>query len=235
VERVIAVGTFVLVHGAWHGGWCWDQLRAVLAERGHDSIAVDLPCEDGSATFEDYASVVLAAVPTDASEIVVVGHSLGGMTVPVVAARRPVQALVFLCPVIPNLSGTPWDDGPPMDSGGIFDPLVHHPDGATSWPDIESARAAFYADCNAQDAEWAFARLRRQNSTGLWRDPYPLTAWPDAERHVIAAADDCAITLDWVRHAARRLDVEPAVMPGGHSPFLARPTLLAQTLETVLA
>jgi len=87
------MATFVLVHGAWHGGWCWDRLRPVLAARGHDSITVDLPCEDGSASFEDYAAVTLAAIPSDASDVVLVGHSLGGMTIPIVASRRVVRCV----------------------------------------------------------------------------------------------------------------------------------------------
>jgi pimeloyl-ACP methyl ester carboxylesterase len=228
------VATFVLVHGAWHGGWCWERLRPALDALGHDSTAVDLPNRDGSATFEDYASVVLAAVPEDASDVVLVGHSLGAMTIPLVASHRPVRAGVFLCPVIPNLSGMPWDDGPEMSAPGAYDPLVQHPDGSTSWPDLESARAAFYADCNLSDARWAFERLTGQNNAGLWSAPYPLTAWPDLEVHVLAGEQDRAITPEWVRHASQRLGADVLVLPGAHSPFLARPLLLAETLDGML-
>jgi pimeloyl-ACP methyl ester carboxylesterase len=209
-------------------------LRPELTARGHASIAIDLPSEDGSATFDDYATVVLAAVPPDASDLVVVGHSLGAMTIPLVAARRPVRALVFLCPVIPSLTGMPWDDGPQMQDGAVYAPLIARDDGSTSWPDLQAARAAFYADCDGEDARWAFEQLRRQNNSGLWAQPYPLTAWPTAAAHVIAGEDDNAINLDWVRHAARRFDVDPVVLPGGHSPFLARPSALADMLDTLV-
>ena len=103
-----------------------------------------------------------------------------------------------------------------------------------SWPDFDSARAAFYGDCSLADARWAYDRLRRQNSVGLWGSPYPLSEWPEVQVHVVAGAEDRALSLDWVRHAARRLDTDPVIMPGGHSPFLARPDLLADTLRAVL-
>src|SRR5690242_17823573 len=109
------MATFVLVHGAWHGGWCWDRLVPELAAAGHQSVVMDLPIEDPSATFEDYASVVVDAAAGagagSGSDVVVVGHSLGSMVIPLVAARRPVSALVFLCGVIPKFGGSPWDDG----------------------------------------------------------------------------------------------------------------------------
>jgi pimeloyl-ACP methyl ester carboxylesterase len=83
------VSTFVLVHGAWHGAWCWSRLLPELEARGHRSVVMDLPVEDGDATFEEYADVVL------------VGHSLGAMVLPLVAASRSVSMLVTLCGLIP--------------------------------------------------------------------------------------------------------------------------------------
>jgi predicted alpha/beta hydrolase len=90
------MATFSLVHGSQHGGWAWDLLRGELEERGHTVAAPDLPCEDVNAAIVEYAAVVPAAD-------VVVGHSLGGLTIPLVPAR----VLVFLCAVVP---GVRWED-----------------------------------------------------------------------------------------------------------------------------
>lgn len=46
------------VHGAWHGGWCWELLTPPLQQEGHDVVTMDLPCDDGSASFDTYAEVV---------------------------------------------------------------------------------------------------------------------------------------------------------------------------------
>ena len=92
--------TFVLVHGAWHGAWCWRDLMPHLERLGARAIAVDLPCDDVTAGTEAYAAHVLDALPAS-GDVVLVGHSLGGLTIPLVAAARPVRALVFLCALLP--------------------------------------------------------------------------------------------------------------------------------------
>lgn len=226
-----SAGTFVLIHGAWHGGWCWDRLVASLETRGYRGIAIDLPAEDGSATFHDYARTVVEAIPEDANNVVLVAHSLGGMTVPLVAARRPLRAAVYLCGVVPKPGGSPWDDGPEMSAPGAFDGLVTNDDGSTSWTSFEAARDAFYDDCSPHDARWAFDRLRRQNSSSLWREPYPAANVAPLEQIYIAGTHDRAVTLPWARHvAATRLGVDLIELPCAHSPFLSHPELLADRL-----
>jgi pimeloyl-ACP methyl ester carboxylesterase len=227
------MATFVLVHGAWHGAWAWERLSAELVRRGHQTIAMDLPCDDGTATFNDYADVVLDAASSVPDEVVLVGHSLGAMTLPLVAARRTVSAMVLVCGVTPNLHGEPWDDMPQMDAPGTFDALVSHPDGSTTWPDLASATAAFYGAAQPADAAWAFARLRPQNSTSLWAAPYPLTEWPKVSALAICCTDDATVRPEFARASCRdRLGIEPIEIPGDHSPFLSSPAELAALLLT---
>ena len=52
--------TFALVHGAWHGAWCWERLLEPLERRGHGALAVDLPAEDLDAGLDAYADIVAA-------------------------------------------------------------------------------------------------------------------------------------------------------------------------------
>src|SRR5215207_1744744 len=91
----------MLVHGAWHGAWCWERLVPELDALGHRTLTVDLPSDDPAATFETYADHVIEAMSSEDHEVIVVGHSMAGMTIPLVAARRPVRRLVFLCALIP--------------------------------------------------------------------------------------------------------------------------------------
>src|SRR5438094_5668380 len=79
------MATFVLIHGGGGSAWDWHLVAAALREHGHDSLAVDLPCEDNSASWWDYADTVVEAVG-DRRDLVVVGHSLGGFTAPLVRA-----------------------------------------------------------------------------------------------------------------------------------------------------
>ena len=101
--------TYALVHGAWHGAWCWDHLAAELHRRGHHTVAVDLPDGDPAAGCASYAETVTAALGGAGQDVVLVGHSLGGLTIPLVAAARPVRRLVFLSALLPQ-PGRSLDD-----------------------------------------------------------------------------------------------------------------------------
>ena len=91
----------VLVHGSYHGAWCWDLLVPELERRGHRTVAVDLPTADPGAGAAEYANVVVAAIEPG-TEPVLVGHSMGGLVIPLVAAARPVRRLVFLAAMLPS-------------------------------------------------------------------------------------------------------------------------------------
>lgn len=116
---------FVLVHGAYHGAWCWDPLRAELALTGHTTSAVDLPCEDPDAGAERYTDEVLHAMPRSTDEVVVVGHSLAGLTIPLVAERTRTLMTVYLCALVP-VPGLSFD--------------AQHADMATGFEPSEPAR-----------------------------------------------------------------------------------------------
>jgi pimeloyl-ACP methyl ester carboxylesterase len=225
------VSTFVLVHGAWHGAWCWERLCPELERLGHQAIAMDLPVDDGSSTFDDYAAAVLGAYDADASDVVLVGHSLGAMALPLVAAARPASLSVSLCGVIPNVAGMPWDDAPAMGRPGAYD-SVTRADGSIVFETLEAATFTFFGDCAPADAAWAFERLRPQNSSSLWDRPYPLDRLPDTPRAAIACLDDMAISIEFSRAVTGpRLGVELVELPGAHSPFLSRPAELAVVLD----
>jgi pimeloyl-ACP methyl ester carboxylesterase len=87
------VTTFALLHGAYGRGSVWAPLVAALEARGHAALAPDLPIEDRSATFEDYAAAVAACDH-------VVAHSMGGVTAALVAGRRGVP-VTYVAAVVP--------------------------------------------------------------------------------------------------------------------------------------
>lgn len=74
-------------------------------------VSVDLPCEDPNATFSDYAEVAIHAWRAVDDDLVVVGHSLAGLTIPLIAARRPIRELVFLYALIPEPGKSLVDQG----------------------------------------------------------------------------------------------------------------------------
>jgi pimeloyl-ACP methyl ester carboxylesterase len=227
--------TFGLVHGAWHGAWCWEALRTELDRLGHQSVAVDLPCEDSTAGLTRNAEVVSDALG-DADDVVLVGHSLGGITIPVVADRRPVRRLVFLCALVPR-PGKTMDEVLGGEEGVLspdfaqFEQVVHD-DGSVSWkPD--DAVEAFYHDCPPELAASAASQLRRQ----VWattQEPSPLSSWPGVPSTYIVCADDRIVSPSWSRRVAKEwLGADLVELPGSHSPFLSRPRQLADVLVSL--
>ena len=156
---------FALVHGAWEGAWIWERLTPELEARGHRVVAMDLPCEDGTATFEAYAEVVVRAVEAEAlEEVVVVGHSLAGLTIPLVAARRAVSRLIYLCALVPipgrslvEQLGIEPDTLRPGYEAGLSEPDAQS---RTRWVDEGLARDVVYADCDEGEARAASSRAR---------------------------------------------------------------------------
>jgi pimeloyl-ACP methyl ester carboxylesterase len=228
------MATYVLIHGAWHGRWCWRDVEDELRARGQDAISMDLPVDRPGATFADYAEVVLDAVPADADDLVVVGHSLGSMVVPLVAGARPVVASVSLCGPVPNPEGPLWDGALRTKGPGSAGAVRADDRGLLRWHDEQAAIDCFYADCEPEVAHWAYSQLRPQD-LGLLAAPYPLDAVPPGPRMAIVGVDDAMLDIDEARESCRaRLGADPTELPGGHSPFLARPAALADALVEIV-
>jgi pimeloyl-ACP methyl ester carboxylesterase len=227
------VTTFALVHGAWHGAWCWDPLVGELENRGQSAVAVELPSAEVSAGPDEYAQVVIDALREVDGPVDVVGHSLGGLTIPLVAAARPVRRLVFLCGFVPRPGRGPWEleDGEPSPFGPTFGGFERDELGRTVWRDIDRAIEQLYPDCDPGHARAAAARLRPQGPRPN-SEPCPLDALPEVDYTMILAADDVAVSRGWAQWTARKRlgGIEPIELPGGHSPMLARPAALADAL-----
>ncbi|HEY1280823.1 MAG TPA: alpha/beta hydrolase [Acidimicrobiales bacterium] len=220
---------FGLVHGGCHGAWCWDLLVPELRSRGHDAIAVDLPAEDASAGAREYAAVVAAGLD-GADAVVLVGHSIGGLTIPLVPALRPVARLVYLCAVIPEPGRSLADQ---FQTDPDLSPIRHAGVSHDSGRIVFSRRAAidlFYHDCDPAVAAWAASRVRPQAATPT-TETTPLEARPDVPSSYILCTGDRAVNPTRSRALARdRLGVSAIELPGGHSPFLSRPAVLAHVL-----
>jgi len=231
------VPTFGLVHGAWHRAASWARLVSALEADGHVAIAVDLPCDDPGATFETYADTVAQSL-RDHDDLVLVGHSLAGHTIPLVAARLPVRHLVFLCALIAQ-PGRSLVDQLTADPDMLLPEYVSglsEPDerGLYHWTDRDLAIDVMYADCDPADAKRAVADLRPQ-ALGPYTVACPLDAIPAVEWTYVLCSEDRLVNPAWSRRAAReRLDVQAIELPGSHSPFISRPGDLARLLQELV-
>jgi pimeloyl-ACP methyl ester carboxylesterase len=205
------VATFVLIHGGGSSAWDWHLVAAELRERGHDPVAVDLPTEDESAGWEEYVTTVLRAIG-DRKNLVVVGHSLGGFTAPLVCAHVRAELLALVAAMIPA-------------PGELF---------ADWWTNTgyEESRQddVFYHDVSPALAAEARRRARSEVSAAL-QEPWPLAAWPNTPTRYLLCRDDRMFPAAWVRrHVRERLGIEPDEIGGGHYIALSRPSALANRL-----
>jgi pimeloyl-ACP methyl ester carboxylesterase len=223
------MSTFALVHGAWHDAGSWELLVPELESRGHTVIAPDLPCDDVDAGFADYARVTTEAL-AGSDPPILVGHSLGGDTIPLVAAERPVALLVYLCPLLHGFARPAGQEAPRR-----VQPWPHRPHewqgGGNVW-DPEQAIETLYPRLDRPLAERMAARLRPQ--ADVFSAPYPLPEPPALPSAMVVARDDELFRPEWSRWMARTvLGVEPIEVDGGHFQQLEWPRQLAELLDTL--
>lgn len=214
---------FGLIHGGAHGAWCFGRLIPALAALGHQAVAVDLPCDDDEAGTEDYAKAVTGALEASSEPVVLVAHSLGGLTAPLVATVRPVRIMIFIAAFLPVLGQS------------LNDQRAREPDMMFPYHGgIPGLRDRFFNTCTAADADWAMANLRRQ-ALKPFTEVTPLRQWPSVPSAYVLCTEDHACNPAWARRAIRdRLEVEPVELAGSdHSPFLSRPSELARLLASL--
>jgi pimeloyl-ACP methyl ester carboxylesterase len=222
------MATFVLIHGAGADSWHWHLVVPELRARGHEVVAVDLPCEDDSAGLPEYTDAVVEAIG-DRNDLVLVAQSMAGFTAPLVCERVPVDLMVLLAAMIPAPGESPGDW---WDNTGWEQARREQNQRDGRDPDAEvDVIADFLHDVPPDVVADAMARGERSQSGTPFEKPWPLAAWPDVPTRVLICRDDRFFPADFMRRVAReRLGITPDEMDGGHVPALSRPRDLADRL-----
>lgn len=213
------MATYVLIHGAGSDAWYWHLVTPRLRQRGHNVVAVDLPCDDDDAGLAEYAEVVVDAIG-DRPEVILVAQSLGGFTAPLVCDRLPVELVVLVAAMAPR----------PGESPGEWWANTGH-----EFPDPFDPAIVFAHDLSPELAEESLRHVRQQSSTPFG-EPWPLDAWPDVPTRFLLCRDDRFFGADFQRRVVReRLGIVPDEMTSGHLPALAHPLELVERLEAYRA
>lgn len=222
------MSTFVLIHGGGDGGWSWHLVAAELRAGGHDVVAPDLPGDDETTTLADYADVVVEAVG-DRQNLVVVGHSFGAFTAPLVADRLEADVLVLLAGMIPSPGEPP---GEWWENTGYHSAVQEQAERDGGLTGSADPYVAFLHDVPRALAEEAMARERAHPSSAATAAPWPLTAWPNVPTRFVLCTEDRCFPPDFVRSlVAERLRIVPDEIAGSHCVALSRPKDVADVLQ----
>ena len=231
---------YVLVHGAWHGAWCWNLLAERLRAAGHEVVTFDLPSlgDDhtplAEVTLQSWIDRTVAVLAQSPGPVLLVGHSMAGVVVTgaVNALPEKVAAVIYVTAFVP-LPGESLFDLATRPEGAATR-LLQLPtaDGLATIATAETAGAAFYGCCPPAEAEAAIARLRPQ---ALQPVLAPLPAASGDSTHIprvyIECTEDGAIPIALQRYMAGRITgAKHHSLPTDHSPFVSMPDRLAQLL-----
>ncbi|BBZ15399.1 alpha/beta fold hydrolase [Mycobacterium branderi] len=241
---------FVLIHGGFHGAWCWSRTIPELERLGHEAIAIDLPAHgarrDERSTIADRRDAILAVLrPGD----VLVGHSGGGYDITFAADAAPglPSFMIYVAAALPIEGSLPLEASGGMpasddSSGSEVKELMTDETGMSAFVrpngsgrmecvDYPGTRAFFYHDVDDATARWAFEQLTPAPTEFLLETVHLPNFWAaDLPRSFIRCLQDRAMPQSMAATVAHRLGVEPLTIDTSHSPFLSRPSELAELL-----
>jgi pimeloyl-ACP methyl ester carboxylesterase len=241
--------TYLLVHGAWHGAWCWNKVVPEMQAKGQNVISIDLPghgkdtTNADNITLNDYVQKVVSVAKELKGEVILVGHSMGGVVISQAAeylGTGKVSKLVYLDAFLPkngeSVSGLARliEASLPPDSTRITigKGLNVSASRKSSTFKPEVADILFYHDCSATDKAFAHKNLSRQSFAPLGT-PVSLTdsVYGRIPKYYILCTEskdlDKSILPTRV-HCEKIFKIKSS-----HSPFFSKPEKLVKILLKV--
>ena len=232
------MSALVLLHGAWHGGWCWRRVADILRARGH---YVTTPTQTGLGerahllspditldTFID--DLVMHLRAEDLSDVVLVGHSFGGGPISGVAEREGarLRRLVYLDANLCFAGETPLSAAPP-ETQALRRQMAKDSSGGLILP---APPAAAMGVMDKADASWLEAKMT-PHPFRTFETPLSIEGPPGAglpARYIICA-DPIYPVLEGSRRRAAELGWPTPEIAAGHDAMVTVPEALADMLE----
>ncbi|HEX2053492.1 MAG TPA: alpha/beta fold hydrolase [Actinomycetota bacterium] len=228
---------FILVHGSWHGAWCWTEVVPLLQKAGHEVTAVDLPGHGQDKTpaeqikLGDYTDCVAKVLGEGLDPAVLVGHSMGGVVISQLAEKmwHEIKQLIFVCAFMPGHSRSmlSWaqedKESLVLQNLSVEEPVLKLP--------LDASIKAFYHDCSPAVQKWAANQLVPDPLTPVTETLELSDAgYGQLHRHYIRCSQDRAITPFLQEEMLKNDPCESSTLDSSHSPFLSQPEELVASL-----
>lgn len=219
---------YILVHGAWHGSWCWHKVARRLQSRGHTVTTPDLPghylnlCAFKEVSLRKYVEHIEGIIHAISDPVVLVGHSMAGVVISQVAENMPdrIAQLVYVSGFIPQNGGSLMDEEKKAPIPTVaLEVTVDQDEGAISLNSSRRIRELFYAKASEEDAAYALPLLQKQ-PLRPFREPVFLSSRFEATPKLyVECLQDQAIRIDDQRRMYSQVRCEAASLDTDHSPF----------------
>ncbi len=226
----MTASTYLLVHGAWGGAWCWRDLGAELDRRGVTWCAVDLPSSrfgaDPATNLADDATCVAQRAET-LGPVVLVGHSYAGAVITEAAPRIvTLQRLVYVAALVPLLGQSASQTSREATTRTLLDDAIERDDGILRLkPDL--AGAALYGACTPGVAAWALSQLSTQTLASFRGTR--TADHVEVPSFYVRCSKDRAIDPGLQAEMTMRCNGS-VTLDSDHSPFLSQPHIFADAI-----
>jgi len=232
--------TFVLVPGAWLGGWSWHPVARLLRERGHEVVALTLPglsygSSPAGLRLADAVDFVVSEVERrDLSSVVLVSHSWGGYPATGAAHKLAsrVSTVIYYNAVVPAQGKSMADENAAYGQA-IHESISHSPERTVPLP-LDALRMGLMQDESVELQQLVFA-LTLPQPGGYMVDvlDVPAVTTIGLDAAYVLGVDDISLARPGAEFAAR-LGVEPLMVPGSHMAMLSHPESVADAFISLL-
>lgn len=224
---------YVLVHGAWHGAWCWANLVKKLEAYGHKVLTPSLPGHDSNIlnmqgiNLKSYVDYLGGVVQVQEQKVILVGHSMAGVVISQLAEKMPerIKKLVYVAAFLPENGHSLMNEAKQATEPGVSK--------ITKIDDInnliilekpEYVNDIFFNRCEIKDAEYAVSKLQANEPFQPFIDPIGISSerFGSVEKLYIECSDDHAVSLEDQRRMHRKVQIDKICLDADHSPFISK-------------
>jgi pimeloyl-ACP methyl ester carboxylesterase len=231
---------YVLVHGAWHGSWCWNKVVPLLQAKGHRVFTPDLPGHYRNSvsclgvTLKTYVDSISNFIVSKNDKIVLVGHSMAGVVISQVAENIPerIEKLVYLSAFIPDNNGSLVQEEAKKKVPSVAKEIIIDDQNNEIALKLSPRIAElFYGDCSVDDQVFALRHLQKQplhpfvDTVALSQDRFG-----NVPKVYIECLEDQAISIGDQRRMHAKIQCEVLTLSASHSPFFSMPEALVGVL-----